>query len=128
LAREDVRRWGELVGHIPRYRLPHLRSLAVLAEFDGDPKSAIDYLEEALTLTETMGLPTEQWPILVKLGALYQAISEEAHTQSALGLAGEIIQALAKQLQDETLRAGFLSSDTVQAILIEKTIKSRTIT
>lgn len=76
LAREDVRRWGELVGTVPRFRVGYLRSLAVSAELEGDTKQAINYLQEAFTLTREMGLPGERWQILAKLGALYQLLGE----------------------------------------------------
>ena len=90
LARDDAQRWGELVGHIPRYRLPHLRSLAVLAEWEGNRGQAIAYLEEANALAEQIGLPGEQWPILARLGELYQAIGDEEKAQSAFEQAAEI--------------------------------------
>ncbi|MCZ7568765.1 MAG: AAA family ATPase [Ardenticatenaceae bacterium] len=110
LAREDVRTWGELVSHIPRYRLPHLHSLALLAEWDGDMKQAITHLEEALSLAEQIGLPGEEWPILAKLGELYRANGDEEQAQRAFGKAAEIIQALAAKIDDEDLRAGFLAA------------------
>jgi hypothetical protein len=50
----------------------YLRSLAVLAEAEGDTKPAITYLQEAFTLTGEMGLPGERGQILAKLGELYQ--------------------------------------------------------
>lgn len=110
VAREDARRWGELIGHIPRYRLPHLRSLAVLAEWEGDVEQAITHLQEALTLAEEIGLPGEQWPILAKLGELYQAIGDEEKARSAFGRAAEITKALAANIDDEGLRAKFLAA------------------
>jgi tetratricopeptide (TPR) repeat protein len=110
LAREDAHRWGELVGHIPRYRLPHLRSLALIAEWDGDVAQAIVHLQEALSLAEQIGLPGEQWPILAKMSELYQAIGKKEQAQQAFGQAAEIIQALAANIDDEGLRTTFLAS------------------
>lgn len=110
LARDDARRWGELVGHIPRYRLLHLRSLAALAEWEGDRGQAIAHLEEARSLAGQIGLPGELWPILEKLGELYRAIGDEGQGRQALDKAGEIIQALAARIDDEGLRARFLES------------------
>lgn len=107
LAREDARKWGELVGHIPRYRLPHLRSLAMLAEWDGDIKQAIAHLEEALSLAEEIGLPGEQWPILAKLGELYKASGDEEKRRQASAQATEIIRVLAAKIDDENLKDSF---------------------
>jgi predicted ATPase len=117
LACEDTRRWGALVGHIPRYRPLHLRSLALLAEWDGDAEQAIIYLQEALTLAEAIGLPGEQWPILAKLGELYQAIGNEEKARSAFEQATEIIQALAAKIDDEGLRTGFLAAGSGRQLL-----------
>ena len=117
LAHEDARRWGELIGHIPRYRLPHLRSLALLAEWEGDTQQALAHLQEALALAEQIGLPGEQWQILARLGKLYKVIGREGQARHAFGKAGELIQALAAKIGDEKLKAGFLESDTVQRII-----------
>lgn len=110
LAREDIQRWGELVGGIPRFRVDYLRSLAVLAEWEDDAAQAIAYLREALALAEKIGLPGEQWQIWAKLGMLYQAGGEEAQARQALGKAVEIVQALAARINDESLRAEFLAA------------------
>ena len=117
LAREDTRRWGELAGEIPRFRVGYLRSLALLAEWDGEIKQAIAHLQEALALAEQIGLPGEQWQILARLGKLYKVIGREGQARHAFGKAGELIQALAAKIGDEKLKAGFLESDTVQRII-----------
>jgi len=64
-AQQDAVRWGELVSHIPRLRIPHLRSLACLAS--GQIKK--EYLREAAALAESMGL-------LGELGQNSAALSE----------------------------------------------------
>jgi hypothetical protein len=78
LAREDARRRGELVGHIPRFRLPHLRSLALLAEWEGALEQAIAYLAAALALAEEIGLRGEEEQILAALDRLYRSPLAEA--------------------------------------------------
>jgi tetratricopeptide (TPR) repeat protein len=110
LAREDTRRWGELVGHIPRYRPLYLRSLALLAEWEGNIAQAIAYLEEARTLAEAIGLLGEQRQILAILGELYEGQGYEDKAQPALRQAGEIVQTLAASINDESLRVGFLAA------------------
>jgi tetratricopeptide (TPR) repeat protein len=121
LAREDAQRWGALVGQIPRYRLPHLRSLALLAEWDGSREQAIAHLEEANALAEAIGLPGEQWQLLAKLGELYQAsgAAQQARARAAFERAAEIAQALAAKLDDRGLRAGFLAAGPVQRLLAQ---------
>lgn len=110
LAREDARRWGELVGHIPRYRPLYLRSLALLAEWEGNLPQAIAHLEEAYVLAEATGLLGEEWQILAKLGALYEVQGYEEMVQPALRQAREIVQALAVSIDDEAVRVGFLAA------------------
>jgi DNA-binding SARP family transcriptional activator/tetratricopeptide (TPR) repeat protein len=119
LAREDAQRWGELVGHIPRYRPLYLRSLALLAQWEGDLPQAIAHLEEAQTLAETIGLPGEQWQILAKLGELYRGEGNEAKAQLTLQRAKEIIQGLASKIEDETLRIRFLEAAPVRRLIIK---------
>jgi tetratricopeptide (TPR) repeat protein len=110
LACEDARRWGELVGHIPRYRPLYLRSLALLAEWEGNVDQAIAYIEEAYSLAEAIGLPDEQWRMLAKLGELYQAEGHTDKAQRVVTQANEIVQALAADIGNERLRSGFLAA------------------
>jgi DNA-binding SARP family transcriptional activator/tetratricopeptide (TPR) repeat protein len=105
-AREDCRRWGELVSHIPHYRLSHLRSLAALAEWDGYRKEAIAHLKEANALAEAMGLPGEQWSILINLAQLYPEAEQQ---QVAKEQAAEIANRLAGGIGDEALREAFIT-------------------
>jgi hypothetical protein len=106
-AREDCQQWGALVRYIPHYRLSHFRSLAVLAEWDGEQEQAIVYLEEANTLAEAIGLPGEQWPILAKLAQLYPDVARQ---QTAKSQATEIIRRLAEQMGDKELRQNFVAT------------------
>jgi DNA-binding SARP family transcriptional activator/tetratricopeptide (TPR) repeat protein len=69
-AYAEVQRFGEQVATLPRYRIPHFRALAVLAEWERDAQRAVRYLEEAHSLAATIGLPGEQASILLKLAAL----------------------------------------------------------
>jgi tetratricopeptide (TPR) repeat protein len=111
LAHEDTRRWGELVAAVPRLRVGYLRSLALLAEWDEDTRQAIAHLQEALALSEEIGLSGEQWPILVKLGALYRNSDDEEKARSTFAQVAEIVQALAAKIGDEKLENSFLRSN-----------------
>jgi predicted ATPase/DNA-binding SARP family transcriptional activator len=121
LAREDAHRWGQLVGHIPRYRLSYLRSLAILAEWDCSQEQAIAHLEEANALAEEIGLPGERWQILAKLEELYQSKGNAKRAREAFGQAAAITQALAAKIDDQGLRAGFLAAGPVQRLLAKVT-------
>jgi DNA-binding SARP family transcriptional activator/predicted ATPase len=112
LARKDAQRWGEVIGSIPRFRVGYLRSLAVLAQWDGNPIQAIAYLQEANTLAEKMGLAGEQWQILAMMAKLYQLRDEEQRAREAFERAIEIVQVLAAKIDNESLRATFLSRAT----------------
>jgi hypothetical protein len=123
LAQAEVARFGQYYGHSRRYRIPYLRSLAVLDLIPLPPadekrvRSAIVHLEEALILAETMSLPGEQWPILAQLSEWYGALEAEAKAGAARLRAAEIIQTLAAKIGDEGLREGFLAAEPVQRVL-----------
>lgn len=116
-AGEDARRWGELAGHLPRFRVAHLRSLAVLAEWREERLQAITHLEEAAALAEEIGLPGEQWQILAALAGLYRGNGDEEKARQAVSGAVEIIQHLAAKIQDAELRASFLMAQAVRQVL-----------
>ena len=116
-AREAVQRLGEGLGPNPRFRLPYLRSLAVLAAWEGNTEQAIDHLREAAGLAAELGLPAEQWQIQERLGRLYQASGEQEQARTAFGEAVRIIQGLAEDIGDETLRARFLAGPQIQPVV-----------
>src|SRR5258708_38139174 len=60
LAREEVYRLGERLGPNRRYRIPYLRSLAVLAARGGQREQAIGPLRAAAQRAADLRLPTEQ--------------------------------------------------------------------
>jgi DNA-binding SARP family transcriptional activator len=92
----DVQRCGERVAGKRRYRLPHLRALAVLAQRKGKSEEAEAKLREAASIAESIGLPGELWPI-------YAALGENDR-------AAEVLQALAANFPDEQLRISFLAA------------------
>jgi DNA-binding SARP family transcriptional activator/tetratricopeptide (TPR) repeat protein len=117
LARAEVERLGKIVGKNRRYRLPRLRSLAVLAQWDGDTDQAIQHLQAAVALAQEIGLPGEEWSILGALGALYAGQRDQAEAQRAWKAAAGIILSLAETIDEEDLRAGFLAAEAVRDIL-----------
>jgi DNA-binding SARP family transcriptional activator len=117
LARAEVEKLAEIVGDNKRYRLPLLRSKAVLAQWDGDRKQAIKHLQSALTLAQEIGLPGEAWSILGALGGLYAELGEQARAQQAYKAAAAVILQLAETIDEEDFQAGFLTAEPVRAIL-----------
>src|SRR5207237_10646333 len=73
-AREAMHRLGEGLGPSPRFRIPYLQSLAVLAAWDGESEQAIGHLHEAAGLAADLGLPGER----VKSQAALRRVAEEA--------------------------------------------------
>ncbi len=116
-AREAVQRLGERLGSNRRFRIPYLRSLAVLAEWEGHGEQAIDRLREAAGLAADLGLPAEQWQILAALGRLYEAAGDPAQARTARASAARIIQELAQGIKDEALRSRFLAGPQIRPVL-----------
>ncbi len=117
LARAEVERLGKIVGDNKRYRLPLLRSLAVLAQWDGDLDQAITHLQAAVALAQEIGLPGEEWFILSTLGILYADQGDQTKAQQTRKASADIILCLAETIDEEDLRAGFLAAKPVRAIL-----------
>jgi hypothetical protein len=117
LARAEVERLGKIVGNNRRYRLPLLRSQAVLTQWDGDTDQAITRLQAAAASAQEIGLPGEEWSILSALGALYAGQGDQAKAQWAWQASASIILSLAETIEEEDLRAGFLTADPVRPIL-----------
>ena len=116
-AREEVSRFAERAEANERERVPYLRSLAVLSEFEGDTKRAIEHLHEAHTLAQKIGLPGELWQIQSRLAELHERRGQEAEAQKAYSLAAQTLRELAQKIRDEDLREGFLSAPLVRRVL-----------
>jgi len=116
-ARAEVQRLGEGLGNYRRFRISYLRSLAVLAAWDGHSEQAIGHLDEAAQVADDIGLPGEQWQIQAMLGRLYEAVGEQAQAQTAFGEAATIIRGLAEGIGDEALRTNFLAGPQIQPVL-----------
>jgi tetratricopeptide (TPR) repeat protein len=117
LARAEVQRLEEGLGSNRRFRIPYLRSKAVLAAWEGHSEQAIGHLHEAAQLAADLGIPGEHWQIQAALGSLYEVGGEQGQAYAALGEAARIIQGLAEGIKDETLRARFLAGPQIQPVL-----------
>jgi tetratricopeptide (TPR) repeat protein len=116
-ARAEVQRLGERLGNYRRFRISYLRSLAVLAAWDGHSEQAIGHLCEAAQVAGDIGLPAEQWQIQAMLGRLYEAEGLPAQARTAWASAGAIIRGLAEGIGDEALRTNFLAGPQIQPVL-----------
>ncbi|MDX6381576.1 MAG: hypothetical protein QOI57_2600, partial [Rubrobacteraceae bacterium] len=117
LAREEVCRLAERAKTNERERIAYLRSLAVLSEWEGDTKRALDHLHEARALAEKIGLPKELWQIQSKVGELYERRGEAEEAREAYSRAAQTLRKLAQKIGDEELREGFLSSPQARRVL-----------
>jgi DNA-binding SARP family transcriptional activator len=116
-ARAEVQRLGEGLGSNQRFRIPYLRSLGVLATWEGHSEQAINHLRGAAQVAADLGLPGEQWQIQAVLGREYEAGGHPARASTAFGEAARIIQGLAEGIGDEALRTHFLAAPQIQQVL-----------
>ena len=116
LAREGVRRVGRSVGDNKRYRVSYLRSLAVLARWEGDADAAVERLREAALLTEELGLAGQLWQIRADLGELYEEQGEDGEARRTFADTAEVVQALAGKIGEEGLRSSFLAASRVKRV------------
>ena len=117
LAREDARRLGGRVGGNRRFRLVHLRMLAVLDGWDGESGEALARLREAEVLAEEIGLPGELWQIWAALGGLHEQRGEPEEARGAISQAARLLEELAGEIEDESMREDFLSAPPVRTVL-----------
>jgi predicted ATPase/DNA-binding SARP family transcriptional activator len=116
-AREEAQRQGERLGSSRRFRIPYLRSLALLAEWDGHGAQAVAHLHESSELAAEIGLPQEQWQIQAALAGLYETGDEPAQARLAWMKAETIILGLAQGITDEALRARFLAGPQILPVI-----------
>ena len=122
-AEEDVRRFGQNIGYNHRYRIPYLRSVAILEQWHQKPDQAIVCLTEAATLAKEIGLPGELWQIQDALGELYLLTRQIQQADKAFASAAMIIHELANRIQDKVLRRDFLHAQQIQCALERQTEK-----
>ena len=117
LARQDVECLGECMGENRRFRLVHLRMLAVLAQWDGQTGEALARLQEASTLAEDIGLPGELWQIWAAIGELHKQRGAPEVARAAFSRAASIVERLAAAIEDEVLKEGLVSAPQLQRVL-----------
>lgn len=126
LARSCVNQLRGLIDDNHRYHISYLRSLAVLEQWDNDLDQALVHLEEASSIASEIGLPGERWEILATLGNLYQSKENRGQAYLSFSRAAEIVELLAEKIEDDELRAGFLSAPRVKAVFEGSKVSSQT--
>ena len=89
----------------------------MLAEWDGQTGEALTHLQEARALAEEIGLPGELWQIWAALGELHEQRGEPEEAHSAFSRAARIVERLAAEIEDDTLKEGFLSAPQPRRVL-----------
>ncbi|TEU20147.1 MAG: tetratricopeptide repeat protein [Anaerolineales bacterium] len=95
--------------------LNHELKGAALADL-GKTVEAMAELETAVSLADTIHYQPLRWAGRYQLAKLYRQSNREQEARAARWEAGNIIQAIAAQLTDESLRAAFLNAEQVCAI------------
>ena len=117
LARESMHRFAERAEGNKRNRISYLRSLAVLDEWEGNTRMAIDYLHGAQTLAKKIGFPGELWQIQSRIGELHKQRGEDGQAREAFSGVVQTMRMLAQKIRDEELRGSFLSAPQVRRVL-----------
>ena len=116
-AADDLQRLSEEMGTSRRQRVQYLRALAFFDRWRDDAIEAIGHLGEARILAEKIGLPGEEWAINTALAELHRMRGDLAAAMAASQAATRRVEALAARIEDERLRAGFLSAAPVRRLL-----------
>lgn len=116
-AREEVQRLDAGIRTTQRQRLPYLRALATMAQWDGETREALASLQEAAVLAHEIGLPGELWQIEVALGEVYAFSGQREQAHQAFARAMAIVQKLAVKMEDEARRSNFLAEAAVRCVL-----------
>jgi hypothetical protein len=107
LAEASTRRLSEHLGTNRRFRLVFLRMQALLDRDAGDHISATQHLSEALSHALEMGIPGEAWQIAAELAMTYTMQREAQRAEEVWAQSEAIIDWLASQISDRTLREDF---------------------
>lgn len=117
-AEEDIQIFGRRIGENKRYRIPYLRSLAVLAQWQGERENAVKHLQAAHQLAEAIGVPSDQWQIDVALGELYHLNGKKERADWFFARAAMIVRELTKKMRNGSLQAHFLLTPQVQSLFV----------
>jgi len=88
-------------------------------------EEAATALRQALTVADEVGLPAIQWRARATLGRAYRVLGQLPAARDALAQAVRIVAALAENIDDEGLRAGFLAAGPVRRLYDEQAALGR---
>ncbi|GCF08469.1 AAA family ATPase [Dictyobacter arantiisoli] len=106
----DIVRFGRWIGNNRRYRIPHLRSLALYASHNGKNDQALEALHEAVMIARQIDLPGEVWPIYIAMADLYDAVGQEEAAEQMVAQAIAVMRAIVDGIKELHLRNDFLNS------------------
>jgi hypothetical protein len=92
------------------------RLLAAIAVAEGDLGTSEAELELALELLRKKPVPVLEWKTYSALGRLKLQMDDRTASREAFARAGEIVDKIASNVDDERLKAIFLNSAAVQEI------------
>jgi tetratricopeptide (TPR) repeat protein len=80
-------------------------------------EAAICSLEQAVVLADTIGYQPLRWRGYTQLAILHQAVGNESAAQHCQSMALQVVQTIAAELSDDSMRAQWLGRSDVQALL-----------
>jgi DNA-binding SARP family transcriptional activator len=107
LARADIQARAPHVTKWPRYLLPHLRSNAVLDRFENRINTALEKLQQALEIAQSIGLPREIWEIESDIARLLERQSQTKRASEARARAVAVRDSLVVNVSED-MRARYL--------------------
>ncbi len=108
LARAEIQARAPHVEKWHRYRLPHLRSEAVLESFEGRHDTALEKLQQALAIAREIGIPPQIWEIEANIAHLLERQGDTENAALARSRAVAVRDSLAANIPDETMRQTYL--------------------
>lgn len=98
-ARVAVEHFGERIRDNPRYAIPYLHSLGLLASWEERYEDALACLEAAADMVDDLDLPGERWQVLAAQAEMHDALGTPS--DSFRTYAEETVQQLAETMSEE---------------------------
>jgi tetratricopeptide (TPR) repeat protein len=97
-----------------KYLVKGRRLLGEIALACHQQDEAIGWLQQALTLAQTIGNPTQLWKTHLALGRLHAAAKQPEQARQAYQAAREVIERVKATLRNSELRTGLENSSLIQ--------------
>jgi tetratricopeptide (TPR) repeat protein len=99
-----------------KYIVKGWRLLGEIALARRQRDEAVGWLQQALTLAQTIGNPTQLWKTHLALGRLYAETRQSEQARQAHRAAGEVIDRVKASVQNPELRASLEQSPLIQQV------------